>query len=261
LITAVMTAVAATAAAQPAPSADDAQVKRRYQIKLMEGVLREAVRHGAEQLGRQLPNMVLLTGVARARGFVLDGYGVFFDVEIPAMRESAAWTMRMFERDFTLARRMLDQLRRQVQMVNDPQQRAALDQTLKRIETQMSPFGEPAGDARTVSGAALLGEPPAAASQPSSPAPARAVDPNALYTEAVKNAIIDAMLDHGHPMAIQPDEWLTVAARDAEGPLTPFENYEAVTMIWRLRGSDLAAFRAGRLTREEARKRVEVREF
>jgi hypothetical protein len=86
-------------------------------------------------------------------------------------------------------------------------------------------------------------------------------DPNALYTETVKNALIDAMLDHGGPIGIGGDEWLTIAAKDAEGPLSPNEPYDAATIVLRIKGSDLSAFRADRLTRDEARRRVEVREF
>src|SRR5207248_6061187 len=44
------------------------------------------------------PQSVLLTGLARARGFRLDGYGVLFDVEFPSIRRSVAWTMRALER-------------------------------------------------------------------------------------------------------------------------------------------------------------------
>lgn len=104
----------------------------------------------------------------------------------------------------------------------------------------------------------------AAAAGPQAAAPRRPAlltDPNQLYTEAVKNALIDAMLDHGGPMGIGPDEWLTIAAKDAEGPLSPSEPYEAATIVLRIKGSDLVAFRADRLTRDEARTRVEVREF
>jgi hypothetical protein len=42
--------------------------------------------------------------------------------------------------------------------------------------------------------------------------------------------------------------------------LTP-EIYESITMVLRIKGADLADFLAGRLTREEVRKKVEVREF
>ena len=76
-------------------------------------------------------------------------------------------------------------------------------------------------------------------------------------------AIVDSMLDYGGPLQIGGDEWLTVAARDYEGQrsLAPDAPYDLVTIVMRIKGSDLQAFRAGRLTREEARKRVEQREF
>jgi hypothetical protein len=62
-------------------------------------------------------------------------------------------------------------------------------------------------------------------------------------------------------MGIGPEEWLTVAARDNEERLAPGDLYEVLTIVLRIKGADLAAFRAERLTREEARNRVEVREF
>ena len=46
----------------------------------------------------------------------------------------------------------------------------------------------------------------------------------------------------------------------ADEPI-PNAIYESITMVVRARGSDLADFRAGRLTREEMLKRVEVRGF
>ena len=65
-------------------------------------------------------------------------------------------------------------------------------------------------------------------------------DPHTSYTEAVKNALIDAMLDYSLPMNLDAEEWLTVAARDSEGPLTPDEIYDASTILIRVKGSDLA---------------------
>jgi hypothetical protein len=58
-----------------------------------------------------------------------------------------------------------------------------------------------------------------------------------------------------------PDEWLTVAARDGAGPIGPGQIYETITMVLRVKGSDVADFRAGRISIEELRKKVEVREF
>ena len=85
-------------------------------------------------------------------------------------------------------------------------------------------------------------------------------DPNASYTDAVKRQLIDAMLDYSSPLELRPNEWLTIAARDGDPPI-PTVIYESITMVVRARGADLAEFRAGRLSREEMLKRVEVRGF
>ena len=89
-------------------------------------------------------------------------------------------------------------------------------------------------------------------------------DPNRAYTEAVQRALVDAMIDFSTPMAIGPDQWLTVAARDNErrDTLAPQDPYqEVVTVLIRIKGSDLLAYRAGKIDKEEARRRVRVGEF
>ena len=263
----VLVAAASPALAQPRAATADPARQRRYQMKVMEGVLVGAVRHGADILGSELrpinPNLVLLTGMARARGFVLEGYGVFFDVEIPALRESVAWSIRTMAlgSDPFIARSLAD-IRRQISTLQDAEARARLQQMVADLEREVGggapAQAETASSPRRVSSATADQEPPPA---PAPALPTLAKDPNALYTETVKNALIDAMLDHSGPMGIGPDEWLTVAAKDAEGPLNPNEPYDAVTIVLRIKGTDLAAFRADRIARDEARKRVEVREF
>ena len=61
----------------------------------------------------------------------------------------------------------------------------------------------------------------------------------------------------------EAEEWLTVAARDnvPRDPLSPGDTADFSTIIFRVKGSDLAGFRAGRMTLEEARQKVEVREY
>ncbi len=262
--------------AQPAPArrSDTEQViQRRYQITLMENVLTSAARHAAETMGRRMqavaPNLALMTGTARARGFVLPDYGVFFDVEVPAMSMSVAWTLRVMERDLDMER-SLQILRAQLASLPDAPRRD-VEQALRRIELAVGPIdslapaaapADPRARATGTVTAATVAQPTPAGrgDVPATPvAPAR--DLGDEYTEFVKNALIDAMLDFSGPMAITGDEWLTVAARDAYGPIAPGEIYDAITVVLRVNGSDLAAFRADRLTREEARKRVEVREF
>ena len=65
-------------------------------------------------------------------------------------------------------------------------------------------------------------------------------DPDRQYTDAVKSALIDAMLDHSLAMDLGPEEWLTVAARQSEGPLAPNQLFDVATIVLRVKGSDLA---------------------
>jgi hypothetical protein len=86
-------------------------------------------------------------------------------------------------------------------------------------------------------------------------------DPGQKYRDAVKRSLIDAMLDHSKSMDLGPDEWLTVAARGSESGLIPGEIYQLKTLELKVKGSDLADFLAGRLSRDEARQKVAVRQF
>ena len=83
-------------------------------------------------------------------------------------------------------------------------------------------------------------------------------DPNEAYRSEVLQALKDAMLVHSSSLGIGPNEWLTVAAKgnDDRPRLAPADTGSTTRMI-RLRGSDLAEFLAGRITREEALKRIE----
>ena len=90
-------AVAGPAAAQEAAPAATAprpldHTELRHQIFVMEGALSRAVEFGASQLNRELrsvaPEMFLLAGDAQARGIYLEGYGIFFDVAVPMLRQS-----------------------------------------------------------------------------------------------------------------------------------------------------------------------------
>ena len=59
------------------------------------------------------PELLQLSGAARARGFRLDGYGVFFDVEVPAaLRQTMGWTAKMMQQNDQLLDQAIVQLRR-----------------------------------------------------------------------------------------------------------------------------------------------------
>ena len=85
---------------------------------------------------------------------------------------------------------------------------------------------------------------------------------NQEYRNEVVQALSDAMLDYSGPLSVGGEEWLTVAARGIQDRprLGPPDN-DVQTVVVRVKGSDLQAFRAGQLTREDVFKRIEKRVF
>ena len=243
----------------------------RHHIYVMEGALARAVDYGAKQLNREIlqvmPGVFMLEGEARARGVHLDGYGVFFDVRVPMMRQSMMWSLRMMlDQNDAQTQMSINELRKSMQGITDPATKASMERAIKQLEARSGAAlprqtSTPAVSAGTVTPNMI--ETPAPR-----PAPARdslwAKDPNRAYTEAVTRALVDAMIDYSAPMQIGPDQWLTVAARDDEGrdslaPPDPLE--EVVTMIYRIKGSDLQEYRQGRIDRDEVRRRVQLSQF
>jgi hypothetical protein len=274
--------VFAQARQAPAPKPDP-QVQARYQLAIMADVLERAVQQGARLMSRQwqggMPQMFLIDGGARARGFRLEGYGIFFDVDVPAMRQSVVWSWRMLDLTGGGAAGALEELRAHLKTVTDPEQRRIVDQAIRQIELQINPTGEATGSirpeagprregqARVVAvprpqggmpagqtgGAQAVAEPPRPVSEP---------DPGDAYTVAVRDALVDAMLRYSQSLSVGADEWLVVAARDRGQPgIGSDDPYEMTTIQLRIKGADLHAFHAGRLPLEEARKRVDVKEY
>jgi hypothetical protein len=268
-VIAIVIGAAPAAFAQVSRSEAD-QVKARQKISLMESVLESAVANGADSLMRAVrtvmpPDALMLTGAPSARGFHLEGYGIFFDVEVPAFRRSMAWTLRQMVDETGLgAAAAVNQLKTYIATVQDARQRANLDRALRRLELQVGPVGpvpqdlsaRPAG-ASTVAATTTIA--------PAAPLvdPAVIDDPNGAYTREVSVAIIDAMIENSGPLPLGDTEWLTVAARDNIRPdrLVPGDTSNISSIVFRIKGADLAAYRAGRMTLEETRSHVEVQQF
>jgi hypothetical protein len=83
-------------------------------------------------------------------------------------------------------------------------------------------------------------------------------DPDKLYSNSVKGALVDAMLDHSLQMSLAADEWLTVAARASEGPLPPSGLSDLITIVMRVKGSDLSLYHSDSSKRDEIRERVKA---
>src|SRR5690349_17679882 len=113
---------------QVQPPADQAAAKplnlndMRHHIYVMEGALARAVDFGAKQLNREIsnamPGVFMLEGEATARGVHLEGYGVYFDVRVPMMRQSMVWSLRMMMDQNDAARQLaIEDLRKSMEGV------------------------------------------------------------------------------------------------------------------------------------------------
>jgi hypothetical protein len=226
--------------------------RRRNQIIVMEGVLAQAVRLGAQEVIAEMEKfepagVTALNGTPRARGFVLDGYGVFFDVEIPNLNQSLVWSVMTVQRDRQVGRD-LDLLRNALEAMPQGPNREQAVQALQQVSKTVGPSSPSRPSAQDA-------PPPGQVSAASAvPMP----DPDAMYTEAVKNSLIDAMLDYTLQMNLGAEEWLTVAARASDGPLSPTGLSDSITIILQVKGSDLAVYHADKSKREEILQRVKV---
>lgn len=283
-------------------------LRNRYHVRQMESVLVRAVEHAAELMSHRLtsvsPDVMALAGVPRAQGFRIEGYGLFFAVEVPRLSDSMAWALQVLStgRD----ERTLASLRRLAEGQSDPATRADLERAARLLEAQMAgrvlPLESPKSAARPASAAVdaaagadlsaaaptqvaatsvaepVVANDPAAtrvatgpaappAPQPQPPtaqaeqAAALIGNPSAAYEGEVKDAICDALLDYALTLPLAPGEHVTVAARDAGFIAFPDAFSEMVTVTLTVKVDDLLAFRAQRIDRDEARRRVVVREF
>jgi hypothetical protein len=224
----MMMTIPALARAQTPVQPGAEQVRRHGEISLFEGTLVGAVNKAARNVAKDVQshtsNANFFSGDARAKGFILDGYGVFVYVEIPAL-------------DLTLSL-FIDQLERERQSQAAPAQAAPVNSTSDSKAEPKFVIPSIARDAmQAVS------------------------DTGEKYRNEVKLALTDAMLDFSKNLELKPDEWLSVAARGNDSALTPGEILQLTTVVLRVKGSDLADYLAGRTTREEARAKVEVRQF
>jgi hypothetical protein len=284
-------ATAAPAMAQStARPADARQV--RYQINMMERVLEAAVAHGTAVIRDRLqavapdaPAELLILDNPRVRGFKLDPYGVFFDVEVPSLNATLTWSLKTLDQNDGV-QSALNTLRSKIDP-SDPELQQALQRVALRVNPPVPVVAAP-DPARTLTptlpntrrAAASTTERPVTASSVSTAAqpaaqqdqttPAGAPEspdrilenPNEAYRNEVVQALADAMLDYSGALAVGDGEWLTIAARGVyDRPLAGQAGTDAPTIMIRARGADLAAFHARQITREEVLTRIERRVF
>lgn len=280
-------ATAAPAMAQSTARPAEAR-QLHYQIDMMERVLEAAVAHGTAVIRDRLqaiapdaPAELLILDNPRVRGFKLDPYGVFFDVEVPSLNATLTWSLKTLDQNDTV-QTALNTLRSRI----DPSD-AELQQALQRVALRINPpvvavsAPDPSRTAaptlpnprratgsteRTVTAASVpaTSKPVAQQDQTSQARPQDRIleNPNEAYRAEVVQALADAMLDYSGALSVGDGEWLTIAARGVyDRPLTGQAGNETPTIMIRVRGADLAAFHARQISREEVMNRIERRVF
>jgi len=265
----VVAAGISSAAQTPAPAGAKLDQKQsRYEISQMERLLEGAVEHGLTTIRERVQAATKAQSFvpenlenAHVRGFRLEGYGIFFDIEVPSLQGSLLWSLRTLDQNDLGLSRALESLKSFVEKSNDTN----AQQALKRIELQMPTLAAPPPTVVAASsGARLAAGTAAAANDAVAEAPVDPIlsDPNEAYRAEIQRQIQDAMVSYSGALAIGADEWLTIGARGRfERPLIAPADVDQRTVVIKIRGSDLRAMQAGQITREEAIKRMLVRVF
>jgi len=203
------------------------------QVQTFEGILQNAVKHGAELLAQKVADAApgvqiqLTSSDPEAKGFSMptpEG-GYFFVVIIPGVRGIVSYLVQQNPRPGNAR----------------PFSPRAGTQP---VGSQMTPNADP----MTVS-------PTIADGGPTDP-----LDPNLEYSKAVANALIDAVIDNSGGLPLRETEWLTVAAIDGVATPGVINNAFGHTLYISVKGSDLAQFRQQKISRDDLRKLVNVKQ-
>jgi hypothetical protein len=227
VLTVVLVVGASAAFAQPPARTPDAEtIRARQKISIIEGALERAVQNGAANFARRL----------QAVAPTADGMAMLMGA--PVVRGFPLPGLGVF----------FD--------VSMPSLQLSMMWPL-RITSQESALGRrgPAATVANLQSATITAEPAASADT------AILDDPADVWRGEVRAALIDAMIENTMGVTVKPDEYLVVAARGMMSPDRLSDPGETRTIELRLKGSDLLAARANTITMEEARKKVEVREY
>ena len=232
-------------AQSPGPPPDDVQL--RNQLQKFEVVLQAAVRQGGDAFARQQaqsipPGVQLTANDPQVRGFIFspEGGGFLFAVVVPSIRP------------------MISELLVEGRALRRPSPQEGL-----RPVAGAAPDRAPEAAAQGVAPADPMSASPviddgrcASRVKPSSGNPNRDYE----YAVSVCDALMDAILDDSGALPIKEGEWLTVAAVNEDPDPPNFINSSTrYTTYLSIKASDLLAYRQGKLTKDQARKALEMK--
>ncbi len=221
-----LTLVVPVAAQQPQAAADGADLQTRYQIRQYEIAVRAAVLHAGEQLASRasalVPGVLLAPSTEPVVRFVPTPEGPVFDVQIPLLLDAGPVLLRMMQSQ---------QQQQQQQQVRPVAQAQASDRVAGTGVVPADPMTQ-------------------------SPVQNQAFDPDKEYTAFAREALIDVLLDNSGAVPLKEGQRLEIAASGLEairGALYPDNSRKLVLVI---SAADLAAFRQGKITRDDAKTRI-----
>ncbi len=222
----------AQAAAQPTTvqvdPAVEAELKR--QAGVFEVMLRQAVESGGQRLAQWARQVVPNVVLAQASNPVVQAVplpdsSLIFNVQVPEILQTSVMLFQQLQR---------------------PQ----------GVRPERPVANAPASG--RVSGTGVVPDDPAAerVSDPDS------LDPDRRYSNYVREALIDAMLDGSGVLQLQPGQWLTVAASGVDvAVVNPLYRNPSRKLVLSVKAEDLLEFRQQRITRDEVRSRILERRF
>lgn len=261
-----------SASAQTSRAVDTETIRQRQRIALIEGMLERAVQNGVDNFSRQIqalaPNadgVAMLMGAPQVRGFRgvdPNSNSVFFDVLMPSLQLSMVYPLRYSQGADPAALSKLRDLSSELERLTDPQMRLELTQQVREIEIQLSGPPQTSRRRNPATNVANVQATATGAGPAMSSADLGILDdPAEAWRREVRSTLIDAMIEN-IGLNIGPEDFIVIAARGVlSSDRLVADAGDARTIELRLKGSDLAAYRAQSITLDEARKRVSIREY
>lgn len=224
------------AAAQPVAtqqSGPETNPAVKDQVTRFEGLVKIAIRSAGDKLAREAnsiePRVILQFDTDPVvSGVIVPEVGPHFDVQIPAILPSGLAVLQAFY------------------------------QFKKPDRPEMQPVATAPGSKTTVGATGGLPSPDSMTASPVVPV----FDPTRAYTNHVREALLEAILDYSHLTALplNAGERVTIVAKDMLDVMPVQTRQLGATtsrqLILTIKSEDLLAFRQGKITRDEAKQKI-----
>ena len=215
-------------AAPPANAVDP----RKPAVLSFETNLREAVDLAGQRMTERAyqiaPVQIVQTRAATVTGVPLEGFGYHFTVQIPAVSGSGLMMLEMA-------------LKNQQQL-------------------SPGPIWAPSRNVSQTAGAERVGA-NVVAPDPVSRPPVTEASLNKMYTDFVKDALVDTIVDTAGVLILADADRLVVTARGDDVLTNQLERLNTRQLMLTIKGVDLNLLRSGKITRDQVRDRIEVKAF